>query len=191
MQEQRTTTTRRAYGGLYNDTDSARAGINRFRDAGYDQDRIGIVSRDKEDAKELSKDTGAHVTEGAAKGAVAGGLLGGLTGLLVGIGALAIPGIGPVVAGGALASALGIGGGTAAAGAGIGAAAGGIVGALTSLGFEKDEAEYYDQGVRGGRTLVTVHDDDGRAESIFYETGADRYRGTSTSTGTAAGGGRL
>ena len=97
------------------------------------------------------------------------------TGLLVGIGALAIPGIGPVVAGGALATAFGMGGGTAVAGAGIGAAAGGIVGALTSLGFSKDEAEYYDTGVREGRTLVTVHDDDGRAEGIFDETGAENY----------------
>src|SRR5829696_7749283 len=88
--------TRRVYGGLYNDVDSARTGINRFRDAGYEQDRIGIVSRDKE----VAKDTGTHVASDAGKGAVAGGVLGGLTGLLVGIGALAIPGIGPVVAGG-------------------------------------------------------------------------------------------
>jgi len=94
----------------------------------------------------------------------------------VGIGALAIPGIGPVVAGGALASAFGMGGGTALAGAGIGAGVGGVAGALMGLGFSKEEADYYDSGVREGRTLVTVHDDDGRAENIFDETGADRYR---------------
>ena len=109
---------------------------------------------------------------------------------MVGIEALAIPGIGPVVAGGALASAFGIGGGTAVAGAGIGSGAGaggGLNGALTHLGFEKDEAEYYETGVRNGRTLVSVHDDDGRSESIFDETGAERYRrptigGTATRT---------
>jgi len=61
-------------------------------------------------------------------------------------------------------------------GAGVGAIDGGLIGALTYLGFEKDEAEYYDTGVRNGRTLVTVRDDDGRSESIFDETGAERYR---------------
>jgi hypothetical protein len=176
----RATRARRAYGGLYADPAAAERGIRRFRDAGYDGDRIGIVSRDHTEAKQVAENTGANAAAGAATGAVAGGLLGGLTGLLVGIGALAIPGIGPVIAGGALATAFGIGGGTAVAGAGIGAGVGavggGLVGALTNLGFEKDEAEYYDTGVRDGRTLVTVHDDDGRSESIFDETGAERYR---------------
>src|SRR3712207_2185688 len=164
MQDTGTTSsgTRRVYGGLYRDTDAARTGITRFRESGYDQDRIGIVSRDREEAKELADDTGARVAGDAAKGAVAGGVLGGLTGLLVGIGALAIPGIGPVVAGGALASAFGLGGGTAVAGAGIGAGVGGVIGALTGLGFSSDEAEYYDRGIREGRTFVTVHDDDGQ-----------------------------
>jgi hypothetical protein len=176
--------TRRVYGGLYRDPAEAERGIRRFRDSGYAGERIGIVTRDREEGKELAEETGAKAATGAATGAVAGGLLGGITGLLVGIGALAIPGIGPVMAGGALASAFGLGGGTAVAGAGIGAAAGGIVGALTGLGFSKDEAEYYDKGVREGRTLVTVHDDDGRAESIFDETGADRYRRAGAGTAT-------
>jgi hypothetical protein len=182
--EHRTTSssTRRVYGGLYRDPAAAEQGIRRFRDSGYEGERIGIVSRDHEEAKAVAEDTGAKAATGAATGAVAGGLLGGITGLLVGLGALAIPGIGPVVAGGALASAFGLGGGTAVAGAGIGAAAGGIVGALTGLGFSDDEAEYYDRGVREGRTLVTVHDDDGRAESIFDETGAERYRSTTGTT---------
>jgi hypothetical protein len=186
MDERRTTSasTRRVYGGLYRDPSAAERGIRRFRDSGYEGERLGIVSRDREEAKDLAEDTGAKAAGGAATGAVAGGLLGGITGLLVGIGALAIPGIGPVVAGGALASAFGLGGGTAVAGAGIGAGVGGIVGALTGLGFSKDEAEYYDRGVREGRTLVTVHDDDGRAESIFDETGADRYRGATETTTT-------
>ncbi|MGI9147958.1 MAG: DUF1269 domain-containing protein [Chloroflexota bacterium] len=170
---------RRVYGGLYSDVTTAETGVKRFRDAGYPGERIGIVSRDAA-AKDIAEDAGAKAVGGATTGAVTGGVLGGLTGLLVGIGALAIPGIGPVVAGGVLASAFGIGGGTAVAGAGIGAAAGGLLGALTGLGFSHDEAKYYDDGVRGGRTLVTVEDDDGRAEGLFDETGADRYRGTST-----------
>lgn len=190
MQERNTmaATNRRAYGGLYNDPAAAEVGIRRFKDSGYDSDRIGIVSRDRAEAKELAENTGASAATGAATGAVAGGLLGGLTGLLVGIGALAIPGIGPVIAGGALATAFGVGGGTAVAGAGIGAGVGavggGLIGALTNLGFDKDEAEYYDTGVRDGRTLVTVHDDDGRSSAIFDETGAERYRRPTTATTT-------
>jgi hypothetical protein len=177
-----TTPRRRVYGGLYSDVASAERGVRRFRDAGYPGERIGIVSRDAA-AKEVAEDTGAKAVGGAATGAVAGGILGGLTGLLVGIGALAIPGIGPVVAGGALASAFGLGGGTAVAGAGIGAAAGGLIGALTGLGFSHDEATYYDEGVKGGRTLVTVDDEHGHAEGLFDETGAERYRsGSSTTT---------
>lgn len=177
-----TTPRRRVYGGLYDDAPSAERGIRRFHEAGYDRERIGIVSRDPE-AKDVADDTGANVAGGAATGAVAGGVLGGLAGLLVGIGALAIPGIGPVVAGGALASAFGVGGGTAVAGAGIGAGVGGLVGALTGLGMSKEEAEYYDEGVRGGRTLVTVEDEDDRAHRYFDETGADRYRGSASTTG--------
>jgi len=179
------TSERRVYGGLYSDVGAAERGIRRFHEAGYQGDRIGIVSRDQ-GAKDLAEDTGAKMAGGATTGAVTGGILGGLTGLLVGIGALAIPGIGPVVAGGILASAFGLGGGTAVAGAGIGAAAGGLIGALTGLGFSHDEASYYDQGVRGGRTLVTVDDPEGRAGDIFDETGADRYRsgGTTTTTTT-------
>src|SRR5919112_1431901 len=123
---------------------------------------------------------------GRTRRRVYGGLYGDVGAAERGIGALAIPGIGPVVAGGALASAFGIGGGTAVAGAGIGAAAGGLVGALTGLGFSHEEASYYDEGVRGGRTLVTVHEGDdyeeGRADRLFEETGADRYRGGTATT---------
>jgi hypothetical protein len=57
-----------------------------------------------------------------------------------------------------------------------------VAGAGIGAGFEKDEIEYYDTSVRNGRTLVTVHDDDGRSESIFDETGAERYRRPSTGT---------
>jgi hypothetical protein len=170
------TRTRRVYGGLYKDYDSAERGIRRFHEAGYPRDRIGVIARDRDAAGQLADDTGADAAAGAATGAVAGGVLGGLAGLLVGLGALAIPGIGPVVAGGALATAFGTAGGTAVAGAGIGAAAGGIIGALTGMGFSEEEATYYDRGVREGRYLVTAHDDDGRAHSIFDETGGEYYR---------------
>jgi hypothetical protein len=169
--------TRRVYGGLYADRDAAERGIRRFHAAGYDQNRIGVIARDRDEAGRLAEETGADAAAGAATGAVAGGLLGGLAGLLVGTGALAIPGIGPVVAGGIWASTLGTAGATALAGAGIGAVTGGLIGALTGMGFSEEEATYYDRGVREGRYFVTVEDEDrDRARRVFDETGADYYR---------------
>ena len=94
-------------------------------------------------------------------------------GFLVGIGALAIPGIGPVVAGGALATAFGLGGGTAVAGAGIGAAAGGIVGALVGMGIPEEEAQHFEAGFREGGVLVTVNAKD-RAMDALASPGAQR-----------------
>jgi len=172
-----TMSNRRVYGGLYADRDAAERGIRRFHEAGYDQNRIGVIARNRDEAGALAEETGADVVGGATTGAVAGGLLGGLAGLLVGAGALAIPGIGPVVAGGIWASSLGTAGATAAAGAGIGAVAGGLIGALTGMGFPEEEATYYDRGIREGRYFVSVEDEDhARAHKVFDETGADYYR---------------
>jgi hypothetical protein len=181
-----TMSNRRVYGGLYADRDAAERGIRRFHEAGYDRDRIGIIARNRDEAGKLAEDTGADVAGGAATGAVAGGILGGLAGLLVGTGALAIPGIGPVVAAGVWASTLGTAGATAAAGAGIGAVAGGVIGALTGMGFSEEEATYYDRGVREGRYFVSVEDEDqARAHKVFDETGADYYRtGRTTNVNT-------
>src|ERR671920_1144773 len=80
--------------------------------------------------------------------AVGGGLIGGTLGLLAGVGALVIPGIGPIVAAGTIASTL--------AGAGIGAAAGGLLGALAGMGIPEEEARHFEQGVQSGGILVTV-----------------------------------
>lgn len=88
-------------------------------------------------------------------GAASGAVVGGLGGLLVGLAALAIPGLGPIVAAGPIATAI--------AGASIGAAAGGIVGALVDLGFDEDQAGYYAEGVRRGGTLVTAHVEEAKA----------------------------
>jgi hypothetical protein len=181
--ENRTTAGRRYYGGLYTDRDAAERGIRRFHDAGYDRDRIGVIARDRDEAGRLADDTGSDVAGGAATGAVAGGILGGLAGLLVGTGALAIPGIGPVVAAGVWATTLGTAGATAAAGAGIGAVAGGLIGALTGMGFSEEEASYYDKGIREGRYFVSVEDEDeARARRVFDETGADYWRGGARTT---------
>src|SRR5690606_32970874 len=91
-----------------------------------------------------------------AAGAVTGGVVGGLTGVLLGLGVLAIPGFGPVLAAGPLVAGL--------AGAGIGAAVGGLVGALVSWGVPQEEAELYAESVRRGSTLVGLKADDDRVQ---------------------------
>ena len=147
----------------FDDRDDAERAINALKDAGFSRDQIGVALRDRTAQGKLVEDTGTKAAEGAVSGALGGGLLGGIIGFLVGVGTLAIPGIGPVVAGGVLASALGGAGGTAAAGAGIGAVAGGLVGFLVGLGIPEEEARYFESGFRAGRTLVTVNAGAGRA----------------------------
>jgi len=137
--------------GVFHERDDAREAIEALKDAGFAPDTISILSPDKQATRDMAEETGTHAGSGAATGAVAGGILGGLGGWLVGIGALAIPGVGPFIAAGAFATALG--------GAAIGAGVGAIAGALVGMGVPKEEAEYYEGEVKSGRTLVTVRAD--------------------------------
>ncbi|HEU4828283.1 MAG TPA: hypothetical protein VFT04_03735 [Gemmatimonadales bacterium] len=143
--------------GLFRDRDRAGEAIRELHSLGFAPEEIGAAMRDRSEQGELIPDSATRAAGGAASGAAGGGVLGGVIGMLVGAGALAIPGIGPVVAGGVLASTLGVVGGTAAAGAGIGAATGGILGALIGMGIPHEDARYFERGVREGGTLVTVH----------------------------------
>jgi Heat induced stress protein YflT len=165
--------------GLFTDRDEAVAAIEDLKAAGFRPEDVGVAMRDRTAQGELVEDTGTKAAEGAAAGAVGGGALGALVGFLVGLGALAIPGIGPVVAGGALATAFGLAGGTAVAGAGIGAAAGGIVGALVGMGIPEEEARYFERGFREGGVLVTVTGRDRAPEAlrILERHGADTGAG--------------
>src|SRR3954452_20567997 len=152
--------------GVFEDRDDARDAIEALKDAGFDADTISILSPDKRATQEMAEETGTHAGSGAATGAVAGGILGGLGGWLVGIGALAIPGVGPFIAAGAFATALG--------GAAIGAGVGAIAGALVGMGVPEEHAKYYEGEARAGRTLVTVRAD-GRydeAQLILRDHGA-------------------
>jgi uncharacterized protein (TIGR02271 family) len=139
--------------GLFDSMSEARKVVQELLHDGFRNDDISIVSR--EDGEYVTE-RGEERTSGAATGAGAGAAVGGLGGLLVGLSALAIPGVGPVIAAGPLATTL--------AGAGVGAAAGGILGALTDLGVPEQEAHYYAEGVRRGGALVSVETDDHMAE---------------------------
>jgi uncharacterized protein (TIGR02271 family) len=153
--------------GLFHNQADAERAIQRLKQQGFSENQIGVAIRDRGRQEELIEGTGTQAAEGAATGAIGGGVLGGVIGLLAGVGALAIPGVGPIIAGGTLASTL--------AGAGIGAAAGGLLGALVGMGVPEEDAQHFDQGFRAGGTLVTVTAGS-RAEearACLYENGAD------------------
>ena len=152
---------------LFRDAARAERAIRDLKDAGFTDSQIGVVMQDRAQARKFAEDTGTKAGEGAAAGAATGGVLGGVVGLLAGVGALVIPGIGPIIAGGALASTL--------AGAGIGAAAGGLIGALVGMGIPEEEARYYERGFREGGVLITVDAAARKAEArqILLNAGAD------------------
>ncbi len=144
--------------GIFPDRISVEHAIVDLKAAGFDPQRMGIVMRDRSDAREVANDQGVS----SAVGAVTGGVLGGTAGaLLAATGALAIPGIGPFIAGGVLASL-------------VGGAAGWLVGGLVGLGLSHDEAEYYQNRVEQGGILLTV-DPEGRDEEarrIMFDNSA-------------------
>ena len=145
---------------LYDDFNHANAAIRDLVDNGFSRDEISLMASDARNEYSRYVGTTAEVEEsgaaqGAGVGAGIGAVVGGLGGLLVGLGALTIPGIGPIIAAGPLAAAL-----TGLAGAGAGAVAGGVtgglLGALVDMGIPEDTAQYYAEGVRRGGHLVTV-----------------------------------
>ncbi|WP_375459636.1 YsnF/AvaK domain-containing protein [uncultured Enterovirga sp.] len=151
-----TTSTITAMFDKYSDASEA---VRRLEAAGVPHDQISIVSNDESHKQYHSGDHDGDHT-GTGTGASLGTLVGGGAGLLAGLGLLAIPGLGPVVAAGWLASTL--------VGAGVGAATGGLVGSLTHAGIDEADAHAYAEGVRRGGTLVTV-----RAEETMTAKVAD------------------
>lgn len=182
-QPQNSTTTRKHYVGVFDERSDAELAARDLREKGFKDDQIGYAWRDDEGkTRTEGNKSGQMAASGAGTGVVLGGLIGAAAALL-------IPGIGPVVSGGLLATALAGG----ATGAVTGAVAGGISGALVGLGIPENEAKYYDQQVRDGRTLMTVRADDRysdasdivrRRKGFDYETRNDRPMRTTTETET-------
>jgi hypothetical protein len=168
----------RVVAGLFDSQAAAERAIQDLRSAGIDASHVSVIARDTDRARDVAHQTGAEVATGAASGAGLGAILGAAAGWLVGIGALAIPGIGPIIAAGPIAAALGVAGTTAATGAGVGVVAGGIVGALTGWGFDESEARAYQAGIEHGDLLLAVETRDDadadRVEDLFTRSGADR-----------------
>jgi hypothetical protein len=140
---------------LFDSYADASSAVVALEAAGFHRDDISLIARGS-DATDTRVDTDdASAGSSAGTGAAIGSVVGGGAGLLAGIGALAIPGLGPVVAAGWLVAAL--------AGAGVGAAAGGVLGALTEAGVDDEHAHVYAEGIRRGGNLVTLRTDDSRA----------------------------
>ncbi len=160
---------------LFDSHTEALDAIRDLKQAGIDDDRISLIANNADDWHKGDHDHGDHddneAGEGAAKGATTGGLIGGGAGLLAGLGMLAIPGLGPVVAAGWLVSTAA----GAVAGAIAGGATGGVLGALKDAGHSDEDAHVYAEGVRRGGSLVSVRphssDEARRAEQILNEQG--------------------
>ncbi|MEH2256743.1 histidine kinase [Nostoc sp.] len=162
--------------GVFSHRRDAEVAITELRDAGFSLNQVSIIAKNTDGQGIAGVDvdrnvgTGNKADDGAKAGAATGGVLGGLTGLLVGLGTLAIPGIGPVIAGGAVATALA----TTLTGGAIGAAAGSIVGALAGLGIPEDKARVYSDRFQRGDYLVII---DGTEAEIHQAEAILRHRG--------------
>jgi uncharacterized protein (TIGR02271 family) len=146
----------------------ASAIVEKLRSAGFSDNDISVLFPDKGSTREFAHKKETKMPEGATIGASTGGAVGGTIGLLAGIGALAIPGLGPFIAAGPIMAAL--------SGGAIGAGVGGLTGALVGLGIPEYEAKRYAGKVKEGGILISVHsesnDETNRAKDIFKEAGA-------------------
>lgn len=148
---------------VYDDPATARQVVAALEDAGFTSDEVSIVRQNEEGWSNTDTDDDSS---GAATGATVGLAAGTGAGLLVSLGLVAIPGLGPLVAAGVLATTL--------AGAAAGAVGGGIIGALTDFGVSEDDAQVYAENIRRGGTLVSVRTDESRAsiaEEIMHRMG--------------------
>ncbi|MGD1091793.1 MAG: hypothetical protein ABSB35_07340 [Bryobacteraceae bacterium] len=118
---------------------------------GFSNDDISVLLPDNQGSKDFAHEKNTKAPEGTTTGARAGGVVGGTLGLLAGIGALAIPGVGPFIAAGPIMAAL--------AGVGVGGAVGGLIGALVGMGIPEYEAKRYEGRIKEGGVLLSVHRD--------------------------------
>jgi len=155
--------------GIYRTRDQAEAGVDALIQNGFRNEDISVLLPENAGTKDFAHEKQTKAPEGVTTGATAGGAIGGTLGLLAGIGALAIPGLGPFIAAGPIMGAL--------AGVGSGAVVGGLIGALVGMGIPEYEAKRYEGLVKEGGILVSVHCDNSdwvkRAKDILERTGAN------------------
>ncbi len=155
--------------GIYRDTVALSTGLERLRAAGFRSTDVSVLMPENLGTKDFVHKKDTKAPEGATTGAVSGAVIGGTLGWLAGIGALAIPGLGPFIAAGPIMGLL--------AGVGAGGAVGGVAGSLIGMGVPEYEAKRYEGRVKAGGILLSVHCDSSewvkRAKTIVGETGAE------------------
>jgi hypothetical protein len=149
--------------------------VDSLTKSGFSSDAISVLFPDKKTTHEFSHEKNTKAPEGAITGVATGGILGGTLGLLAGIGALAIPGVGPLIAAGPLMAAL--------SGAAAGATVGGIAGGLVGMGIPELEAKRYENRIAEGNVLISVlaqsSDEVSRAKDILEKADAEDISVTS------------
>jgi len=164
--------------GIYSSQDRVEYAVDQLRVAGFRNTDISVLFPDNVGTKDFAHEKHTKAPEGAAAGAGTGAVMGGALGWLVGIGALAIPGLGPFIAAGPIMAAL--------AGAGVAGAVGGVMGALVGLGMPEYEAKRYEGRIKSGGILLSVHCDDSewtkRAKKILEDSGAEDVSSTGESS---------
>jgi hypothetical protein len=155
--------------GIYRNSTQAERAVDHIAVAGFSHNDISVLLPDNQSSKEFAHEKNTKAPEGTAAGVTTGGVVGGTLGLLAGIGALAIPGLGPFIAAGPIMASL--------AGLGVGGAVGGLIGALVGMGIPEYEAKRYEGRVKDGGVLLSVHcdtsDEISRAKELLKETGAE------------------
>ena len=168
--------------GIYGSRESVERAVDTFVKSGFSTSDVSVLLPENLGAKPIATDKATKAPEGAAAGAGSGAVIGGTLGLLAGIGALAIPGVGPFIAAGPIMAAL--------AGLGVGGAVGGFTGALIGLGIPEYEAKRYEGRVRKGGILLSVHADNSdwvrKGKAILQRTGAQEISATSEVKGDFA-----
>jgi len=155
--------------GIYPDRFAVEAAVDTLKAEGFRNTDISVLFPDNQGTKDFAHEKNTKAPEGAMAGAGSGAVIGGTLGWLAGIGALAIPGVGPLIAAGPIVAAL--------AGVGVGGAVGTIAGALVGLGIPEYEAKRYEGRVLKGGILLSVHCDNGdwinKAKDLLEQTGAE------------------
>jgi hypothetical protein len=168
--------------GIYKSVDAANQATDLLLQAGFATSDISALLPKNVGSSEMAAEKATKAPEGATAGASAGALVGGTLGLLAGIGALAIPGVGPLIAAGPIMASL--------AGLGVGGAVGGIAGALVGMGIPEFEAKRYEGRIKDGGLLLSVHcntsDEIKRAKDIMKNSGGEDVSSTGEASSAAS-----
>src|SRR5271154_2992295 len=155
--------------GIYATAAAAETAVDHLLTRGFTNSAISVLLPDDQSTRAFAHEKSTKAPEGTTTGVTTGGVIGGTLGLLAGIGALAIPGVGPLIAAGPIMGAL--------AGLGVGGAVGGIVGALVGMGIPEYEAKRYEGRIKEGGILISVHCDSSeevsKAKDLLKATGAE------------------